>query len=119
MGIATQTQAQSPDAVFEQVSAAIGKGDATALSTNFSTTVEVTAPGADQAYSAQQATFVLKEFFTKNAVKSYTVSHKGSSGSTWYATGVYTASTGVFDTNVFMKKVGDKFQITQIRFEAE
>jgi hypothetical protein len=118
-GVAQQVQAQTPDAVFDQIAAAIGKGDATALSGHFSTTVEVTVPSADQAYSAQQASFVLKEFFAKNTVTSFSVKHKGSSGATWYANGVYASSGGVFDTNVFVKKVGDKYQITQIRFEAD
>jgi uncharacterized membrane protein YvbJ len=115
----TTAQAQSPDAVFEQIAAAISKGDAAAVSTHFNTTVEVTLPGADQSYSAQQASFVLKDFFTKNAVQGYKVVHKGSSGATWYATGVYTAATGSFDSNIFVKKIGDKFLITQLRFEAE
>lgn len=118
-GFGGAAQAQSPDAVFEQISGAISKGDAAAVATHFNTTVEVTLPGADQAYSAQQASFVLKDFFAKNAVKSFKVVHKGSSGTTWYATGVYTASTGNFDSNIFVKKIGEKFLITQLRFEGE
>ena len=118
LGMGTGTKAQSPDAVFDQIAAAVSKGDAAALSAHFNATVEVTLPGADQSYSAQQATFVLKDFFAKNGVKSFKVVHKGSSGATWYATGMYTASTGVFDTNVFVKKIGDKYLITQLRFEA-
>ena len=118
-GLTTTVQAQTPDAVFEQIAGAISKGDAAAVATHFNTTVEVTLPGADQSYSAQQATFVLKEFFTKNAVKGYKVVHKGSSGATWYATGVYTAATGNFDSNIFVKKIGEKYLITQLRFEGE
>lgn len=116
---ATTVKAQSPDAVFDQIAAALGKGDATALSSHLSTSVEVTAPGADQTYSAQQATFVLKDFFTKNPVKGFSITHKGSSGATWYATGTYLSSTGSYDTNIFVKKTAEKYQITQIRFEAE
>lgn len=118
-GWTTTVQAQTPAAAFEQIAGAISKGDAAAVATHFNTTVAVTLPGADQSYSAQQATFVLKDFFTKNAVKGYKVVHQGSSGATWYATGVYTAATGSFDSNIFIKKVGEKFLITQLRFEVE
>lgn len=117
--LGTVLKAQTPDAVFEQIAAATAKGDAAAVAAHFNTTVEVTLPGADQSYSAQQASFVLKDFFAKNAVKGYKVVHTGSSGATWYATGVYTAATGSFDSNIFVKKIGDKFLITQLRFEGE
>jgi hypothetical protein len=117
--MSSHSTAQSPDAVFEQVSAALSKGDANALSTHFATSVEVTLPTGDQTYSSQQATFVLKDFFAKHPVKGFSILHKGNSGATWYATGTYSSSAGVFDANIFVKKTAEKFQITQIRFEAE
>ena len=85
----------------------------------FNSTVEVTVPGEDNSFSDQQATFVMKEFFTKHPVKSIEVMHQGNSGSTYYATASTVTAKGNFDTNIFLKKIGDTFKVTAIRFEAE
>jgi hypothetical protein len=113
-------KAQStPDEAFSKISAAIQAGNADAMAAFMQSPVEITLPGADQAYSAQQATFVLKEFFKKNAPKSFSVIHKGNSGTTNYATGTYVSSGGTYDTNIFLKNVGGVYKVVQLRFEAE
>ena len=89
-GMALQVQAQRPDGAFKAISAAIQAGDANALAQHFNNNVEVTLPDVDQSFSAQQATFVLKDFFAKHTVGKYTVNHKGTSGSTHYQTGTCT-----------------------------
>lgn len=118
-GASLQAQAQTPDALFKKISAAIKSGNAQLLSTHFNSTVEVTLPDADKTYSAKQATFVLKDFFAKHSVQRFQVMHNGHSGATHYETGMLVTAKGEFDTNIFVKKIGDKFLITQIRFEAE
>lgn len=116
----SKAQAQStPDEAFGKIAAAIQAGNADALSAFLQTSVEITLPGADQSYSAQQATFVLKDFFAKNAPKSFQVIHKGNSGATNYATGTYKSGTGSYDTNIFLKNVDGVFKVSQLRFEAE
>lgn len=116
----TKAQAQStPDDAFAKIAAAIQSGNADALSAYLQTSVEITLPTADQSYSAQQATAVLTDFFRQNAPKSFSVIHKGNSGTTNYATGSYVSGTGTFDTNIFLKNVGGVYKISQLRFEAE
>ena len=115
-----QAKAQStPDEAFGKIAAAIQAGNADALTAFLQSPVEITLPGADQAYSSQQATFVLKDFFTKNAPKSFSVIHKGNSGTTNYATGTFVSGNGTYDTNIFLKNVGGVYKVTQLRFEAE
>lgn len=115
-----QAQAQStPDEAFGKIAAAIQGGNADALTAFLQSPVEITLPGADQAYSAQQATFVLKDFFAKNTPKSFQVIHKGNSGATNYATGTFVSGGGTYDTNIFLKNVGGVYKVTQLRFEAE
>lgn len=115
-----KAHAQStPDEAFGKIAAAIQAGNADALSAYLQSPVELTLPGADQAYSAQQATFVLKEFFAKNAPKSFQVIHKGNSGATNYATGTFVSGGGTYDTNIFLKNVGGVYKVTQLRFEVE
>ncbi|HEX2898883.1 MAG TPA: DUF4783 domain-containing protein, partial [Bacteroidia bacterium] len=62
---------------------------------------------------------VLKEFFAKNAPKSFSVIHKGNSGTTNYATGTFVSAGGTYDTNIFLKNVGGVYKVIQLRFEAE
>jgi hypothetical protein len=113
-------QAQNtPDEVFAKLATAIQTGNAEAVSAYMQSPVELTLPGTDQAYSAQQATFVLKDFFAKNTPKSFAIVHKGNSGTTNYATGTLVTSGGTYDANIFIKKVDDAFKVTQLRFEAE
>ncbi len=119
LGISTevQAQAQQPKAELAAISKAIKAGDAATLSTYFNTSVDVTVPASDESFSDKQATFVIKDFFADQGVKDFTLNHSGQSGITHYSTGLLTTGKGEFDTTVFLKKFGDKFLITQIRFE--
>jgi hypothetical protein len=112
-------RAQSAQEVFNAVSSSIGKANDVAIAAYFNASVEVTVPGSDQSYTSTQAQFVVKDFFAKNPPAGFKLLHNGESGGTWYATGAYSSAKGSFDTNIFLKKVGDKFLITQIRFELE
>ena len=60
-----------------------------------------------------------KQFFAKHKIQSFRVAHKGNSGMTHYQTGFASTAKGKFDTNIFLKKVGEKFLITQIAFDPE
>jgi Domain of unknown function (DUF4783) len=121
INIAAQTaSAQTADEVLNAVEASIRKGDAGALSAHLHTTVEVTIGDKDEVYSANQAKFVIEEFFMKNPVRSFTLMHRGSSGDTYYAVGAYVNGSGVsYDTNIFLKKVGSRYVVEQIRFETD
>lgn len=119
-GFAFTSYAQGEaDAVFNKVASGIQAKDASAIAAHFHSNVEVTTPDADAVYGANQAQFVIKDFFAKNPGTGFKVEHKGSSGSTFYATGSYKTAAGNFDTNIFVKNIGGKYVITQIRFEAE
>lgn len=119
LGVHFSSFAQGPEPALKGISAAISQGDAAKLATFFGPSVEITVPGTDNTFSAQQATFVMKEFFAENAVESFKVVHQGNSGSTFYATGTCITGKAEYDTNLFLKKIDDKFKVTQIRFEAE
>ncbi|MEM0996711.1 MAG: DUF4783 domain-containing protein [Bacteroidota bacterium] len=118
-GVPANLQAQLPDGTVSSIGTAIKASDADALARNFNSSLEVTLPGVDKTFSAQQATFVLKEFFASHPVRSFRILHKGSSGATHYMTGLCVTGKGEYDTNVFLKKFGDRYLITQIRFEAD
>lgn len=111
--------AQGHEAVFNKVTAAVKAGNSQVLSGYMNTSVEVTVPDADQAFSATQATQVLKKFFSDNPPQSVRVMHKGQSGANHYQTGEVTTAKGTYDMNIFIKEINGKFLITQIRFELE
>lgn len=115
----TKVQAQTPTTQFKAIAGAIKAGDADALAKYFNSSLEVTLPGVDKTFSAKQATFVLKDFFTTQGVKSFQMLHTGSSGATNYMTGLCVTGKGEYDSNIFLKKIGNDFLITQIRFEAD
>ena len=120
LGLQMQVFAQAamePKSEIAAINKAIAAGDAEALGAYLNTSVDVTLPSADKVFSSQQATFVLKDFFQDQEVKDFEVMHTGKSGITYYSTGYLTTGKGEFDTTFFLKKFGDKYLITQIRFE--
>ena len=119
LGMSSQVyaQAKEPKAELAAINKAIRAGDAEALSVFFNTSVDVTVPSADKSFSDKQATFVIKDFFAEHGITDFEVNHSGQSGITHYSTGLLTTDKGEFDTTIFLKKFGDKFLITQIRFE--
>ena len=119
LGMASVGMAQSPEGTIRAVTSAIKAGAAEALSAHFGSNVEITVPGSENTYSSQQALFVMKKYFEDYPVRDFQIIHQGSSGSTYYATGSTTGDRGNFDTNIFVKKAGEKYTIIQIRFESE
>lgn len=117
LGLGGMAKAQTPEAAFGKITAAIQRGDDQALATWFHSTVEVTLPGAEGTYSAQQAGFVFKDFFTKYAPQKIALPQTGASGSFYYAQGVFSSGKGDLDVNIFLKQINGEFKITQIRFE--
>jgi len=116
--------AQTPQEIVNKVSASIS-ADASpaekskAISLYFTNPVEIIINDSENEYNLGQAPFVLEEFFKAYPVRTFTLSHQGNSGETWYAMGLYFSTHGDFDTNIFLKKSGSTYQIYQIRFEQD
>lgn len=115
----TLTAQVSADEIFQQIEAAIKKGDANALSNHFNTMLDLTIIDKEQTYSSSHALFVVKEFFMNYPVRSFSILHKGNSGDNIYAVGSYISTKGAFDTNIFIKKYGNAYKINQLRFEPD
>jgi Domain of unknown function (DUF4783) len=117
--VTSPVHAQSAEDVFAKVEAAMRSGDAAALSANFNSTVELSIDNKGQDYSKNQAQFVIKEFLQANPVVSFSFSHRGNSGTNYYAVGNYVTARGTFDVNVLIKKFGAAYQVHQLRIERE
>ena len=94
--------------VFDEIALAIRSGDAKQLSTYFGPTLA-------------QAEQVIKDFFSKNAPKSFTIIHKGSSPEgNQYAIGNLVTNTGkTYRTSFYFKTSGGKNVLMELRFETE
>ena len=109
-----------PD-IYDEVSKAIRSGDSKQIAAYFGTSVDLTILAQEEVYSKTQAELVLRDFFSKNIPKTFSLLHKGSSKEgTLYAIGNMTTAKGiVFRASFFLRKSKDKYLIQELRFEKE
>ncbi len=102
---------------FTEIINAIKSGNATEVAKYFDNTVEITFPQKSNSYSKNQAQLVLHDFFNENAVKNFQVIHQSENAGSEYCIGNLTTSNGVFRTTIYIKQVGAKELIQELRFE--
>ncbi len=102
---------------IDDVIAAIKSGNAALVSTYFDKTIEITLLGESGSYSRGQGETVLKDFFSKNIIKSFTLIHQGEAGGSQYCMGKLETSKGTFRTTLNLKQKGDKQFLQKIKFE--
>ncbi len=103
---------------FEDVISAIKQGDAASLGKNLDNTVEINMMGKSNSYSKAQAEIILKDFFSKNNVKSFELIHKGGQeGSGFFGVGTLVTSAGSYRISFFLQKKGTTFVLNELRFE--
>lgn len=79
-------QAQSDAQLFEVIAESFRQNDDKLLSNKFAQTLDLTIDETDGTYSKQQASILIKEFFTNHKTSSFTIKHQGSSNNkTHYA----------------------------------
>ena len=107
--------------VYDEISSAIRSGDAKQLATFFGPTIDLTIINREDIYSKAQAEQVIKDFFSKNIPKTFTILHTGSSPEgTLYAIGNLIATNGkVFRTSFYIKSSGGKNILQELRIETE
>lgn len=102
---------------IDEVIADLKAGNATEIARFFDNTVEINTPDKTSSYSKSQAQLVLKDFFSTNTVKGFTLDHKGENSGSQYCIGTLLTKNGAFRTTVFMKLKGDKQVLQTITFE--
>jgi hypothetical protein len=107
--------------VFDDIGAAIRSGDSRNIARYFNNNVDLTVFNQEEVYSKAQAEMVLRDFFTKNPPKSFTVIHKGvSKEGAKYAIGTLTTTSGQnIRTYFFVKEATGGSFIQELRFERE
>ncbi|RPD40185.1 DUF4783 domain-containing protein [Chitinophaga barathri] len=105
---------------FEDVVSAIKQGDAASLSKSLDNTVEINIAGKNNSYSKAQAEIILKDFFSKNSVKSFEILHKGGEGGgSQFGIGNLVTSGGNFRMSFFLQKKGNVLVLNELRFESK
>lgn len=106
--------------VIEDIASAIRSGNPKNISKFFIENIDLKVIEQEDVYSKQQAEMILKDFFTKHAVKSYTVAHKSQpKAGSQYVIGTLETVNGKFRTYFLIKTVGTQTLIQQFRIETE
>lgn len=106
--------------VIDDIAAAIRSGNPKNISKYFIENIDLKINDQEDIYSKQQAEAILKDFFTKHPVKSYTIAHKSlPKNGTQYVIGALETSNGKFRTYFLLKTTGSESQIQQFRIEPE
>lgn len=80
--------------------------------------MEVSLPDKSNSYSKSQAVMVLKDFFSNNGVKNFEVKFKGDKGNGQFCVGTLQTRSGNFRTHIYMKTVGNKQFVRDIKFQS-
>ncbi|MDP4281281.1 MAG: DUF4783 domain-containing protein [Bacteroidota bacterium] len=106
------------DDTHKQITSALSSGDASRLSSFFNQMVDLSIAGNEDSYSKTQATRIIQDFFTKNQVKSYKMTRKGTSNDgSCFALGEMNAGGKTFRVYYLLKKVSGKFLIHQLQIQ--
>ena len=107
--------------IYSDISDAIRSGDARAVTRYFNSTVDLTILNQEEVYSKAQAEQVLRDFFSKNSPRSFTLIHKGvSKEGAKYAIGTMETTQGAqFRTYFFVKQSPAGEFIQELRFEKQ
>ncbi len=98
---------------------AIGKGDATRMSTFFHQSLEMTILDNDYKASKNQATRIMESFFKKHTPTQFTVSFEGVKEQSKYAIGTLKTKEGAFRVNMFFLNKQGKRLIYYLSIEKE
>ena len=106
---------------INDVAESVKTGNAKEVSKFFAGNIDLKIPDKEDVFSKSQAELILKDFFSKNQIKSFTIVHKGTSkNGDLFAIGTYETITGKkFRTYFLFKKEETKFLIHQLRFESQ
>lgn len=106
--------------IYTDINSSMKSGNFKTIASYFNSSVELNIPGADGLYSKGQAELLMKEFFTKNTPKNFTVKHDGvSQDGSKYSIGTLETSTGSYRTYYYLKNNNGNFLIKELRIEKD
>lgn len=104
--------------ISREVISALKTGDAQGLSSHLAAMIDLKIPGYDDTYSKQQATRILKDFFSRNKIRDFKLLKKGvETQESYYIFGTLETPTMTFRSYLLIKKSGSEEYIQQIKIE--
>lgn len=101
------------------ISLAFKAGSATDLAKFLNSTVEIVLPEKEDFYKKSVAEEILKEFFTKNPARDFTIRHQGSRNEAHYAIGNLKTETMDFRVYFLLRRNEAGVLIHQLRIEPD
>lgn len=110
----------TPEDVIDRTAELLKDGNAHELAAMFSPTIEMSIAGDENVYSSVQAEQLLADFFRRCQPKSAKVLHRITSNANYrYAVIILNTTNGSYRTCVSLKNVNGKFEVNELRIEAE
>ena len=105
--------------IYDELAEAFRTGDSHRIAGYFDAKVNLALSNQEDVYSKAQAELLIKDFFTKNPAKSFTLVHKGSSKEgSLFAVGTLTCTNSKsFRVSFVIKSVKGVNTIQELRFE--
>jgi len=109
-----------PEDVIDRTAELLKDGNTRELAATFSPTIEVSITGDENVYSSAQAEQLLADFFRRCQPRSAKVLHRITSNANYrYAVIILNTTNGTYRTCVSLKNVNGKFEVNELRIEAE
>ena len=106
--------------VIDDIASAVRSGNPKNISKYFIENIDLKVIDKEDVYSKPQSEMILKDFFGKHPVKSYTVAHKSDpKGGSQYVIGTLETDNGKFRIYFLIKTSGSNTLIQQFRIETE
>ncbi len=101
--------------LFNELSRSFKNNDSEAISVHFSESLDLAIESTDGTFGQKQASIILKDFFSKNKIVSFNISHKGSSNEkTQYS--IAEMKSDKKEWNVYIL-INTRSKITQLQIE--
>ncbi|HET6226970.1 MAG TPA: DUF4783 domain-containing protein [Bacteroidia bacterium] len=106
--------------VIDDIANAIRSGNPKNISAYFINNIDLKVIDQEDVYSKQQAEMILKNFFTKHPVKSFSIAHKSvEKNGSQYIIGTLETNNGKFRVYFLIKTTGAQTLIQQFKIENE
>ena len=105
---------------IEKTAALLRNANIDELSKYFASTVDITIKGEENSYSDVESKVILTNFFAQNQPTTVKILHRITSSAMYqYGVVILTTNNGVYRVAFSLKNNKGKFELTEMRFEAE
>ena len=103
----------------QEIITGFSQGKAEMISKYFKESVELTIDSRENVYSSTQAEIILKDFFSNNTPKGFSILHEGGKDDSKYSIGSLLTNHGNYRVTILLKLNGTKPFIHQLRIEKD